>query len=171
LWVKAGPRASLCMTGNRCASSLPRVCAAIRSGTGPRHIGRHSFHSSVVEFWDEAIGATAFTCAIKISCFVVAQHLNRFLRTLGASESAYTFCEPADEVLRAHHNGDTPDAIEKKLIGRHQPECLMATAESRCHHHYLLCLPSRATICSSRLIKGQWRLSANAVSSLVKRAT
>jgi len=30
-----------------------------------------------------------------------------FLRTFGAGESAYTLCEPADEVLRAHHNGDT----------------------------------------------------------------
>jgi hypothetical protein len=32
---------------------------------------------------------------------VVELHLTRFLRTFGAGESAYTFCEPADEVLRA----------------------------------------------------------------------
>jgi hypothetical protein len=31
----------------------------------------------------------------------VELHLNGFLRTFGAGESAYTFCEPADEVLRA----------------------------------------------------------------------
>jgi hypothetical protein len=36
-------------------------------------------------------------------------------------ESAYTFCEPADEVLPAHHNGDTAGSLEKKLLGRHQP--------------------------------------------------
>ena len=60
----------------------------------------------------------------------------RFLRTFGAGESAYTLCEPADEVLRAHHNGDTAGSLEKRLIGRHQPGCLMATAESRCHHYY-----------------------------------
>jgi hypothetical protein len=42
-----------------------------------------------------------------------------------------TFCEPADEVLPAHHNGDTAGSLEKRLIGRHQPGCLMATAESR----------------------------------------
>ena len=73
---------------------------------------------------------------------LVLQHLycrtvlKQFLRTLGAGESAYTFCEPADEVLRAHHNGNTAGSLEKRLIGRHQPGCLMATAESRCHHHY-----------------------------------
>jgi hypothetical protein len=32
-----------------------------------------------------------------------------------------TFCEPADEVLPAHHNGDTAGPLEKKLLGRHQP--------------------------------------------------
>ena len=30
-------------------------------------------------------------------------------------------CEPADEVLPAHHNGDTAGSLEKKLIGRHPP--------------------------------------------------
>jgi hypothetical protein len=59
-----------------------------------------------------------------------------FLRTFRAGESAYTFCEPADEVLRAHHNGDTAGSLEKRLIGRHQPRFLMATAESKCVHHY-----------------------------------
>jgi hypothetical protein len=43
------------------------------------------------------------------------------LRTFGAGESAYTFCEPADEVLSAHHNGDTAGSLEKKLIGRRPP--------------------------------------------------
>jgi hypothetical protein len=47
-----------------------------------------------------------------------------------------TFCEPADEVLPAHHNGDTAGPLEKKLLGRHQLGRLMATAESRCHHCY-----------------------------------
>jgi hypothetical protein len=68
-------------------------------------------------------------------------YLKRFLRTFGAGESAYTFCEPADEVLRAHHNEDTAGSLEKRLIGRHQPRFLMAaTAESRCVHHYY-CAP------------------------------
>jgi hypothetical protein len=52
---------------------------------------------------------------------VVELYLNRFLRTFGAGELAYTFCEPADEVLPAHHNGDTAGSLEKKLIGRHPP--------------------------------------------------
>jgi hypothetical protein len=61
------------------------------------------------------------------------------LRTFGADESAHAFCElGADEVLRAHHNGNTAGSLEKRLIGRHQPGCLMATAESRCHHHHLI---------------------------------
>jgi Helix-turn-helix domain len=64
----------------------------------------------------------------------VELHLKGFLRTFDAGESAYTFCEPADEVLPAHHNGDTAGLLEKKLLGRHQPGCLMATAESRWHH-------------------------------------
>ena len=66
----------------------------------------------------------------------VELYLKGFLRTFGAGESAYTFCEPADEVLPAHHNGDTAGSLEKKLLGRHQPGRLMATAESRCHHYY-----------------------------------
>src|ERR1700683_2762223 len=35
----------------------------------------------------------------------------------------------------------------------------------------LLCLPSRAGTWSSRLVKEQWRLSANAASPLIKHAT
>jgi hypothetical protein len=46
----------------------------------------------------------------------VELHLKGFLRTFGAGESAYTFCEPADEVLPAHHNGDTAGSLEGELI-------------------------------------------------------
>jgi hypothetical protein len=56
------------------------------------------------------------------------------MRTFGAGESAYTFCEPADEVLPAHHNGDTAGSLEKKLIGRHPPGRPKGPAEPRCHH-------------------------------------
>ena len=71
-----------------------------------------------------------------VSLLAVAVYLNRFLRTFGAGESAYTFCEPADEVLPAHHNGDTAGSLEKKLIGRHPPGRPKGPAEPRCHHHY-----------------------------------
>jgi hypothetical protein len=63
-------------------------------------------------------------------------YLKGFLRTFGAGESAYTFCEPADEVLRAHHNGDTAGSLEKKLIGRHPPGRPKGPAEPRYHHPY-----------------------------------
>jgi hypothetical protein len=76
----------------------------------------------------------------RYAILAVELYLKGFLRTFGAGESAYTFCEPADEVLRAHHNGDTAGSLEKRLIGRHQPRFLMATAESRCVHHYY-CAP------------------------------
>jgi hypothetical protein len=107
--------------------------------------------------------------------YAVALYLKGFLRTFGASESAYTFCEPADEVLRAHHNGDRPGSLEKKLIGRHQPGGVMATAESRCHHHhyYITIVHPVASgdLLFALLIKEQWLLSANAPSRLIKPAT
>jgi hypothetical protein len=66
----------------------------------------------------------------------VELYLKGFLRLSVQANRRTTFCEPADEVLPAHHNGDTAGPLEKKLLGRHQPGRLMATAESRCHHYY-----------------------------------
>ena len=44
----------------------------------------------------------------------VALYLNRFLRTFGAGE-------PADEVLPAHHNGDTAGPLERKPLAATSP--------------------------------------------------
>jgi hypothetical protein len=51
----------------------------------------------------------------------VALYLNRFMRNFGAGESAYTFCEPADEVLHAHHNGDTAGSLETDTLAETSP--------------------------------------------------
>lgn len=52
----------------------------------------------------ETLGNVSSGYEVRGAGVVLHLNLNRFLRTFGASESAYTFCEPADEVLPAHHN-------------------------------------------------------------------
>jgi hypothetical protein len=54
-------------------------------------------------FYNNGVYPTARRKKQRSQCrgvIAVELHLNRFLRTFGAGESAYTLCEPADEVLR-----------------------------------------------------------------------
>jgi hypothetical protein len=93
----------------------------------------------------------------------VELYLKGYLRTFGQANRHTPFANRRIKFYaRTITETQRARLQEKRLIGGHQPACLMATAESRCH--YYCGLPSRAGIWSSRLIKKQWRLPANAAS-------
>src|ERR1700722_7339188 len=64
------------------------------------------------------------------------------MRTFGATASANRCARPRGYIPRALHKGDTPDALEEKPIGHHQPPARTRDGNGgiELSIDYLLCL-------------------------------